>query len=76
MVKKYNDSENKGCTFTDDDGNEITKCIICNKEISPHNFTLEDTCYGDRYCVQILKCKDCGALSFGWTIIKEVEDND
>lgn len=54
------------CKITDSDGNEIEKCVACGVEISPHNFELADTCIGEEYQVQILKCKTCGALSFGW----------
>lgn len=54
------------CKITDSDGNEIEKCVACGAEISPHNFELADTCEGEQYIVQILKCKTCGALSFGW----------
>lgn len=54
------------CKITDSDGNEIEKCVSCGVEISPHNFELADTCIGEEYQVQILKCKNCGMLSFGW----------
>ncbi len=54
------------CKITDDEGNEIEKCVSCGVEISPHSFELDDTCEGEQYIVQILKCKNCGALSFGW----------
>lgn len=54
------------CRLTDSDGNDIEKCVVCGAEITHHNFTLADECVGDHYFVQILECKDCGALSFGW----------
>lgn len=54
------------CKITDSDGNEIEKCVACGAEISPHSFELADTCIGEEYQVQILKCKNCGMLSFGW----------
>lgn len=59
------------CKITDSDGNEIEKCVSCGVEISPHNFELADTCIGEEYQVQILKCKTCGALSFGWHKVVE-----
>jgi hypothetical protein len=52
--------------LTDSDGNDIEKCVVCGAEITHHNFTLADECVGDHYFVQILECKDCGTLSFGW----------
>lgn len=69
-VKRRYDISNE-CHFSDDEGNEITKCIQCGVEISPHNFTLEDECMGDHYKIDVLKCKDCEALSFGWYKLSE-----
>lgn len=63
--------EKEKCHYTDSDGNEIDRCISCGVELSPHNFELADTCYGETYVVQILKCKECGMVSFGWHCSEE-----
>lgn len=62
------------CKFYDNDGNEILDCTYCGIEISPHNFVLEDTCVGEHYVVQVLKCKECGTLSFGYINKEEIEE--
>lgn len=69
FVENYPDEgavNSQPCKITDSDGNDIEKCVACGAEISPHNFELADTCIGEEYQVQILKCKNCGMLSFGW----------
>lgn len=53
------------CGVYDDEGNKVTVCA-CGTEISPHSFEVADECYGETHKVQVLRCKNCGKLSFGW----------
>jgi len=53
------------CGVYDDEGRKVTVCA-CGTEISPHAFEVADECYGETHKVQVLRCKNCGKLSFGW----------
>lgn len=73
LAMSVEELDSEVCRITDSDGNVITQCTVCNIEISPYTFIEAEMLRGEKYTVQILECKKCGAVSFGW-IRKSNED--